>query len=265
VTITSDDGVTLGWSYQAWIDDATTGIDGSFPYTAAHHFCNAHPGSVTINGVDFTTGRVTSGMGWNVGGAIHWTKDATVNITGDSANIADQFLYGAEPRTVQFTGLKIGTTYKASFFSVGWENSGRIQIFSSEGNDLVLDQDLYGNNNGIVISYTYVAAATSHDFTIAPATDVGTFHLYALANREATLKFVDLHEFAGLAEYWMTSGCDQQQPCDAADWFDDDTIDMRDLYVFSSNWLGYVGFLPGFFHWVECHDTDSYSCHEYAH
>ncbi len=69
---------------------------------------------------------------------------------------------------------------------------------------------------------------------------IGTFHMYALANGEATLKFVDLHEFARLAKYWMMTGCDQQQPCDDADWFDDDVIDMQDLYVFCSNWLGYV-------------------------
>ncbi|RLG70150.1 MAG: hypothetical protein DRO11_06645, partial [Methanobacteriota archaeon] len=187
VAITNDDGAPLGWSYQGWTNDATTGLDGSFPYTAAHHFCNAHPGSVTVNGVDFTTGRVTSGSGWNVGGAIHWTGDTSVNITGDSANIADQFLYGGEPRTVQFTGLTIGKTYKASFFSVGWDASGRIQLFSSGGNDLVLDQDYYGNNNGIVISYMYLASAASQDFTITKTTEVGTFHLYALANQEVPL------------------------------------------------------------------------------
>ena len=36
---------------------------------------------------------------------------------------------------------------------------------------------------------------------------IGTFHMYALANREATLKFVDLHEFTKLAKYWMMNGC----------------------------------------------------------
>jgi len=241
VTITDDDGISLGWSYQAWTDDSTSGIDGSFPYTMAHHFCNAHTGGVTVNGVDFTGGRVTSGTGWSISGATYWKKDLTVNITGDSANIADQFVYGAIPRTVQFTGLTIGTTYKASFFSVAWENSGRVQTFSSEGNDLVLDQDFYANNNGIVISYTYVATAPSHNFTITPALSSETFHLYALANREVPIEFVDLQGFAKLAKYWMMSGCDEQQPCDDADWFDDDVIDMQDLYVLCSNWLGYVG------------------------
>jgi len=240
VTIIDDDGVLLGWSYQAWTNDATSGIDGSYAYTAAHHFCDAHTGGVVVNGVDFTTGRVTSGTGWNIGGATYWTKDTSVNITGDSAHIADQFVYGGTPRTVQFTGLTIGATYKASFFSVGWEDSGRVQIFSSEGDDLVLDQDLYGNNNGIVISYTYVATAASQNFTIAPLDNGGTFHLYALANREVPVEFIDFRKFANLAEYWMMSGCDQHQPCDDADWFDDDIIDLKDLYVFCSNWLGYA-------------------------
>jgi len=138
--------------------------------------------------VDFTTGRVTSGTGWNIGGATYWHTDTTVNITGDSANIADQFLFGAVPRTVQFTGLEIDKTYKASFFSVGWDASGRVQTFSSEGDDLLLDQDYYGNNNGIVISYTYLANETSQNFTITPVLSTETFHLYALANAEVALE-----------------------------------------------------------------------------
>ena len=68
---------------------------------------------------------------------------------------------------------------------------------------------------------------------------IGTFHMYALANREATLKFVDLHEFNKLAKYWM-SGCDQQQPCDDADWFDDNVIDVQDLYLLCLYWLEYM-------------------------
>ncbi len=83
---------------------------------------------------------------------------------------------------------------------MAWDASGRVQTFSSEGNDLLLDQDYYGNNYGIVISYTYVATAASQDFTITKTTEVGTFHMYALANREATLEFADLQAFAKLAK-----------------------------------------------------------------
>jgi len=181
LTANADDGFSLGWSYQAWTDDATSGIDNSSLYTAAHHFCNIHTAGVTVKDVYFTGGRVTSGTGWNVGGAIHWYKDGSVNITGDSASLADQFLFNGNPRTVQLTGLTTDKTYKASFFSVGWGDGVREQTFSSGGNDLVLNQNIYGDNNGIVISYTFIAAAASQDFTITPATG-DTFHLYALAN-----------------------------------------------------------------------------------
>ena len=71
--------------------------------------------------------------------------------------------------------MTVGTTYKASFFSLGCESCGRIQVFSSGGNDLVLDQDSSGNTIGILISSTYVATAATQGF-----------HLYALANHEVS-------------------------------------------------------------------------------
>jgi len=80
--------------------------------------------------------------------------------------------------------LTIGTTYKATLFSVAWETGAREQTFSlSGGSSSNINQDVYGDNNGITISCVYKATSTSQLFTIAPLS-ANTFHLYALANRE---------------------------------------------------------------------------------
>jgi hypothetical protein len=108
-----------------------------------------------------------------------------MNITGDSLTLAGTFIYNGNPRTLQLSGLTSGTRYKTTFFSVGWEASGRFQTFlnDSSAESLHVDQDHYGNNNGITMSHVFDATGATEDFTITPDTG-GTFHWYALANRE---------------------------------------------------------------------------------
>lgn len=48
---------------------------------------------------------------------------------------------------------------------------------------------------------------------------------------------VDLEEFAVLAQYWLASGCDESQPCSAADWFVDGTINLLDLVQLAKSWF----------------------------
>ncbi len=180
------EGEPLGWSYTSWTGDADSGIDSSYAYSAAHCFGNNHGGSVTANGVTFGESFGASGSGWGMAGAQNnWDGDDNAIVTGSSEDLAEEFVYNANPRTVQFSGLTPTRRYRATFYSVAWEASGRVQTFSSGGNNLVVDQDIYGNNNGITISYVYDAAAAPQDFTIAPANGTSTFHMYALSNREA--------------------------------------------------------------------------------
>jgi hypothetical protein len=177
-------GETLGWSYTNWTSDADSGITNDYIYTAAHSFGDNHAG-VTVNGVPFTYSFAASGTGWSIGGGQNnWGNDDDVNVTGVSEDLAEEFVYNGNPRTVQLSGLTIGTRYKATFFSAGWEASGRFQTFLSGGESLYLDQDIFGNNNGITISYVYEATDTTQDFSITPAAGGNTFHMYALANRE---------------------------------------------------------------------------------
>lgn len=49
---------------------------------------------------------------------------------------------------------------------------------------------------------------------------------------------VGLKEFSLLASYWQITGCDETQPCSAADWYIDGTIDLLDLNQLAMSWLG---------------------------
>ncbi|MEM7392372.1 MAG: hypothetical protein AAF492_08475, partial [Verrucomicrobiota bacterium] len=172
----------FGWSYTNWTGDADAGTTNHFNYTATHNFGDNHAG-VTVNGVFFPESFATSGPGWSIGGAVAlWNGDDDAAVAGNSEDLAEEFVYNGNPRTVQLTGLTTGQRYKATFFSAGWEAAGRIQTFASDGDNLVLDQDVFGNNNGLRVSYVYLATNTTRDFTITPVG--GTFHLYALANHE---------------------------------------------------------------------------------
>ena len=48
---------------------------------------------------------------------------------------------------------------------------------------------------------------------------------------------VDLEELSLLSQYWLMTGCDQTQPCSAADWYIDHTINMFDFNQLAKSWL----------------------------
>ena len=48
---------------------------------------------------------------------------------------------------------------------------------------------------------------------------------------------VDNEELSLLAEYWLMTGCDQTQPCSAADWYFDHNINMFDFNQLALSWL----------------------------
>jgi uncharacterized repeat protein (TIGR02543 family) len=186
---------TSSWSYAPWTGDADSGISNEFPYTAAHSFGDNNLGSVTVNGVIFTENFNTSGTGWSITGInkYNWTGNDDAIVSGDSEKLAQEFIYGGNPRTVTFTGLTVGLTYEATFFSVAWETGSRDQTFSMTGGAFTLiNQDAYNNNNGIRISCIYTATASSQQFTITPST-ASTFHLYAMSNKDITRNFTSVN------------------------------------------------------------------------
>jgi hypothetical protein len=169
------------WAHNAWTNDADSGIAGAAAdYTFAVNTGNGD-GAVTVNGIPFT-GHATSGTNFSMAGAFAFAGRGT-NVTGAGAGLANNFLYNGSPRTVNLLNLTVGTKYEASFFAYGWEASGRVQTFASGSDSYVVDQDAFGNNNGIRVAYTFTATAASQAITITPGAG-GSFHMSALSNRK---------------------------------------------------------------------------------
>ncbi|MCX6872446.1 MAG: hypothetical protein NTW21_01355 [Verrucomicrobia bacterium] len=170
------------WTFSAWTGDADSGITSASPYTVA---VNCNGAAVSVNGVAFEA-HALSGANFSIGGdAYGWGPDGAPNVTGDSLTLANSFIYGGNPRTVTLTNLTPGATYETSLFAFGFDaDPVRSQTFASGSDSRVLDQDLYGQNNGIRIAYTFVADSSGEKgLTITPVDGGYTFHLSALANR----------------------------------------------------------------------------------
>ncbi len=191
------------WRYSPWTGDSNSGITGvQADYTVAVNTGTAGDAAVTVNGINFEANAV-SGANYTIGGGIASTGRAT-NVTGDSSTLATNFIYNASPRTVTLNNLTVGATYETSLYAYAWDASGRVQTFASDSDSYVADQDAFGLNNGIRISYTFVAAAISQVLTItAVPGGAGTFHMSALANRRVVT--ADDSDNDGLSDTWENS------------------------------------------------------------
>jgi len=183
------DNFNLATSFYAapWTADETSGISSDYDYT---HAVNVEGNPVTINSVDFigTSGGNPTGSNFSISGiGSPIGGDDSNTVAGSGAEMARRFIYNGNPGTVTLTGLTAGQDYTATLYSVGWDASGRNQTFTTGDAIHTIDQDTYGNNNGIRIVYDYTADATgSIVFTIQPEPPTGgTFHLYGFSNREA--------------------------------------------------------------------------------
>jgi hypothetical protein len=182
--------INTWWSYNAWTNDASTGLDSTSSYTVA---VNLGDGKIatTVNGVAFQA-HALSGTNFSIGGVVttHPTSP-TQNITGAGLALAGNFIFDSTNRTVTLTNLTIGATYKTSFFSVGWDANAdtvRNQTFTAVNNGpgVVINPNIYGQYMGIIINCTFVADNTGTQlFTITSFNQ--TFHMYALANRLISL------------------------------------------------------------------------------
>jgi hypothetical protein len=171
------------WSYSAWTNDADSGITNASPYTVAVNFGGT---ATTVNGVAFQASALT-GLNFSIGGGVAYSS-GTPNITGDSLALASNFIYDGNPRTVTLTNLTPGATYETSLFAYGHDAAptSRSQTFASGSDSLVLDQNIYGQNQGIRITYTFVADSSgSKELTITPVAG-DSFHMSALANRRVS-------------------------------------------------------------------------------
>lgn len=191
------------WTIAPWTSDGDSGVQPEFVYTHAYNFGST--AGANINGVPFTgvgggnptvEGRFTTTY---LGSVL--TGDANT-ITGNGGILARDFLYGGNLvpagsyQSINLEGLTPGEEYVVSIYSVGWEAPAPSQRWVTASVDnmdhLTLNQDLYDNDNGIVISYRYTASATgTASIRIAPVNPNNvSMHIYGFSNREAVSRNV---------------------------------------------------------------------------
>ncbi|MEI7908058.1 MAG: autotransporter-associated beta strand repeat-containing protein [Verrucomicrobiota bacterium] len=195
--------IVSGWTHAAWTGDADSGIADSYLYTAAVN-CNGN--AVAVNGVPFQT-WATSGANFSLSGAMVGVAGQNPNISGDSHTLASSFIYNGTPRTVTLSNLTPGVQYETSFFAFGWEAAGsRVLTFATGSDSSVIDQDAYGNTNGIRISHVFTADVSgTKSFTISPVVAGYTFHMSAFANRTVASQYQ-----ANLTSFTWTDPSDSQ-------------------------------------------------------
>ena len=154
------------FSTAAWTNDATSYI-ASGQTTWAYHFgaaTTATVNGVTVPGIASTSPSYT-GPDFDLSGIQSAVDNDTNNITAlggtGSAVIANDFIYGGNPGSITVKGLIPGTIYTVSFYSVNWDGGlgYRLINFTSGPDSLIVDQNQFGNENGIRVDYTFTAAA----------------------------------------------------------------------------------------------------------
>ena len=174
------------WTIVPWTAAATSGLDPRYRYTHAYSF--GASGSFALGGITFTgiaggnpsvEGRLSTA---NFGS---FTANDDNNLSDASRSLANDFVYGSSAvQTVTLSGLIPATRYVLSLFSVGADSTSRGFTLQGAMGQVAVNQNAFGNNNGIRIDYKYLADSSgSATITITPAG--GSFNLYGLANREA--------------------------------------------------------------------------------
>ena len=205
-TVVIDDftiGVSNGnWSYAAWNNDETSGIDSAYKYTHAYNFGSG--GGAFINSVQFTGvggGNPSVGGKFSTSGLDGVFNNHGNNVIGGSRQMANDFIYNGFPATITINGLTPGTEYIATIFGVGFDNAPatRASTFSAGGDRLTVDVDHFGNANGTRVSYRYTADGSGSITLTYNPTGAGSFHTYGFANRETT-------PTPGLNSPWSVAG-----------------------------------------------------------
>lgn len=167
------------WSVSPWTNDASTGLSSAKSYTHAINNNSTSDGTVVVNGVVFTNTNNSGSVaaGWELPGGL-WATESSANINGDSAGLAMNTRFHYNLNSMVLYGLIPGEMYEISLFSVAWENGTRNVTLTQNGASYLFDQDMYGNDNGIIIKGVYEANA-SGELRLGLNT---SFHVYAFAN-----------------------------------------------------------------------------------
>src|SRR5436190_10942633 len=186
------------WSTAQWQSDATSGVDNTKRYTHAFSFgSGAATTPFTINGVTFTRlATANPTLRYEFSGSVGSQTTDAGNVPktsgGGSAILGNQFAYNGNPAVYAFHNLIPGNEYVATFYTVGWDAAGktygRSVTFSAGDDKLSVNQDHFGENEGIRIMYRYIAPASGFMVisNIPFSTAIGTLHTYGAANYELT-------------------------------------------------------------------------------
>jgi len=188
---------TNGWSYAAWTGDTDAGVDGT-RVTHAYNFGGGSAPNTTINGALFTGYAVAnpaianefsiSGLG-----SAYGSDDANNINSGGSAVVARRFIYGGNPGYFFIGDLVPGLQYTANFYTCAWETGFRAQTLANGTDRMTINQDNFQNNNGIRISYTYIAPTNGFILlTQTPTLTANTMHTYGFANVETSLNLMPM-------------------------------------------------------------------------
>jgi alpha-tubulin suppressor-like RCC1 family protein len=175
------------WTIVPWTSAATSGLDPRYRYTHAYSF--GASGSFALGGITFTG---IAGGNPSVEGKLattnfgSFTANDDNNLSDASRSLANDFVYGSSAvQTVTLRGLIPGTRYVLSLFSVGADSTSRDFTLQGAMGQVAVNQNEFGNNNGIRIDYKYLADSSgAATITITPAS--GSFNLYGIANRESS-------------------------------------------------------------------------------
>jgi len=176
------------WTVQPWNGDESSGVSPNHHYTHAINLGSAS--GANVNGINFTGigGGNPAGSNYTSANLGAVFNNDVNNITGSGSVLARDFLYNGFPAVHNISGLVPGRDYVFTLYSVGWDDGSRPGAFIGGVGEgfTVLNQDAFGNNNGVRFEYRYTADASGTLKVTASAFDGGkSIHTYAMSNREA--------------------------------------------------------------------------------
>ncbi|MDB6134294.1 MAG: Endoglucanase [Verrucomicrobiales bacterium] len=180
---------TPAWSFEAWTDSSTSGLDPQYNYTHLYNFnSTATPG---INGLFFqgiTGGNpMVAGKFSVTGMGGTFANDGNSLSDGDNRLLANDFIYAGDPGTLNLEGLKPNTPYVLNIYSVAFDaqNTRWINFQNTDSMEgLTVDQDSFGNDSGIRIIHSYTSSAEGKVSVTTRGLSDASFHMYGFSNRE---------------------------------------------------------------------------------
>ncbi|HET6250575.1 MAG TPA: autotransporter-associated beta strand repeat-containing protein [Tepidisphaeraceae bacterium] len=179
------------------MSDTNVGLNSSYTYQDT---ANINGAALTINGVNFAAGGLTSGgTSPNTWGLSAYLP---TSYTGNVSNIATSnqlytldstFTYNADvsiataPEMFTLNGLTAGQVYSLAYYNVAFGSpGGRVMttINGSDGGTIAgFDENASGAGNGNVLRYTFVATGATETLTFNPAA-TDSYHFYGFSNQQ---------------------------------------------------------------------------------